>query len=78
MTLYSPFKTFLLHRTVPGAGKQATGAKRGKTGNRSQARENKPPVPSAGKQATGVQRERASNCCQEQENQKPDYFRWSI
>ena len=50
---------------------QATGAKRGKTGNRCQARENRQPVPSAGKLANGAKREKSCNWCQAQENRQP-------
>ena len=53
------------------AGKQATCAKRGKTSNRCQARENKQPVPSAGKQATGAKRGKTNNRCQARENKQP-------
>jgi len=53
---------------VPHAGKQATGAKRGKTGNRCQTRKNRQLVPNAGKQATGAKRGKTGNRCQTREN----------
>jgi len=43
---------------VPSAKKYATGAKRGRTCKRYQARENVQPVPNAGKHATGAKREK--------------------
>ena len=42
--------------TGANAVKHAAGAKRGKTGNRCQTRENLQPVPNEGKQATGAKR----------------------
>ena len=56
---------------VPSAGKHATGAKRGKTCNRCQARENMQPVPSAGKHVTGAKRGKTCNRCQARENMQP-------
>ena len=53
---------------VPSAEKQATSAKRGKTGNQCQARENTQPVPSTGKHATGVKRGKTRTRCQVREN----------
>ena len=46
----------------------ATGAKRGKTGNRCQARENMQPAPSAGKYTTGAKRGKTGNRRQAREN----------
>jgi len=47
---------------VPSAGKHATGAKRGKTCNWCQARENMQPVLSAGKHVTGAKRGKTRIC----------------
>ena len=56
---------------VLSAGKHATGAKRGKTCNRCEARENRQPVLSAGKHATGAKRGKTGNWCQARENMQP-------
>jgi len=56
---------------VPRAGKHKTGAKRGKTYNRCQAREIMQSVPSAGKHATGAERGKLCNRCQARETMKP-------
>ena len=56
------------HGTVPSAGKHVTCAKRGKTWNCYQARENMQPVPSAGKHATSAKRGKTCNCYQAREN----------
>ena len=58
-------------RRVPREGKQAAGAKGGKTSGGCQARENKRQVPRAGKQTTGTKGGKTSNGCQELENRKP-------
>ena len=48
---------------LPSAGKHATFAKRGKTCNLCQARENTQPFPSAGKHATFTKRGKTRNLC---------------
>ena len=53
---------------LPSAGKNATGAKRGKICNRCQAWGRMNPVPSAGKYATGTKRGRVCNRWQAREN----------
>ena len=55
-------------QSVPSDGKRAISAKRGKTCNRCQARENEQSVPSAGKRAIGAKREKTCNRCQVREN----------
>ena len=53
---------------MPSAGKLTTGAKRGKTNNWCQARENLQLVPSAEKLTTGAKRGKTNNWCQAREN----------
>ena len=55
-------------QAVPSAGKRASGAKRGKTCKRCQARENVQAVPSAGKRASGAKRGKTCKRCQAREN----------
>jgi len=55
---------------VPRKGKQAAGAKGGKTGGGCQGRENKRRVPSAGKQAAGAKGGKTNNGYQGRENKQ--------
>lgn len=58
-------------QVVPSMGEHATHAKRRKTGNPYQARENGQPMPSAGKQAAHAKRGKTGNPYQAQENRQP-------
>lgn len=63
-------------QVVPSMGEHATHAKRRKTGNPYQARENGQPMPSAGKQAAHAKRGKTGNPCQARENTRVLGCKW--